>query len=202
MGRSENSRNRIFVKDNDTVKTVPFDETKAEDPSLIIYNALRVVAFGDTVYHIVSNGDQTDTIADYLSIGDVFENAVSSREFEPDAPNYTSRISGLLTNKGSEAFMGICRRDPSTGEAKYDTFTQDLQANGMGACIHTYESDGNPLPAFMGGPRISPLDKDVESTAHMYWDALDNENRIAVVVKSIDVQTGDTDFYIINRLES
>lgn len=132
----------------------------------------------------------------------LFENAVNSRTFEPDAPNFTSRISGLLTNKNQQAVLAICRRNPETGEAQHNTFTQNLDRNGVGNCIHTYQSDGNPLPAFKGEPYEVPLGQNAESTAQMFWDALDKENRIALVVKSIDTRDGAVDFCIINRLEA
>jgi IMP cyclohydrolase len=199
MGRSDNSRNRLLVQEGDMIKTVPFDKSKVEDPSLIIYNAMRVVTVASNTYHIVSNGDQTNTIVEYLEKGDSFEEAVRSRTYEPDAPNYTSRISGVVNAVDWTATMAIARRDPATGEPQHDSFAPNLTENGLGSCIHTYQGDGNPLPAFVGAPYVVPLGENAEDTAHIYWDKLNFENRIAIVVKSIAVESGETACFIINR---
>jgi hypothetical protein len=160
---------------------------------------LRTVEAGGVTYHIVSNGDQTDTIADFLEQDNNFENAVRSRTVEPDVPNYTSRISGLVASNDNQIHMAICRRNSQTSNAQYNFFSHKPQ-DGLGLCIHTYQSDGEPLPAFEGDAYSVPLLTDIRSTAHLYWGTLNKENRVALVAKSIDMQTDSTDFYIINRL--
>jgi hypothetical protein len=152
------------------------------------------------VYHIVSNGDQTDTIAKYLERGETFENAIRGRTYEPDAPNFTSRISAAIHADGQDSITSIIRRDPATGEPRHDFFKTPLVNGGLGMCIHTYHRDDDPLPPFHGAPYEVPLAEGVEDTARMYWDSLNPQNRIAIVVKSIDIRSEAIDYCIINRL--
>ncbi len=183
MGRSENSRNRLLVVKDDVVKTVPFDESKVKDPSLIIYNAMRRVGG----FHVVSNGDQTDTIAEYLENMHPasFRSALQTREFEPDAPNYTSRISGLMFMNDNYGDLSIIRRN-AEGKSAHSFYTPNLtEIKGVGLCVHTYANDGDPIPQFEGNPYPVPLKGSVEEIASAYWDVLNAQNRVALVVKRI-----------------
>lgn len=170
MGRSANSRNRIFVPTEDGIRTEAYDPTKLEDPSLIIYHPVRRV--GDTL--IVTNGDQTDTIRDYVLAGKSWEEALATREFEPDAPNYTPRISALLETDGSFR-MSILRRDAEDGSCRRDFFAYPPCEAGEGRFLSTYQGDGNPLPSFQGGPMAITMPEPEE-----VWAALDPENKIAL----------------------
>ncbi|OGK18032.1 hypothetical protein A3G67_04365 [Candidatus Roizmanbacteria bacterium RIFCSPLOWO2_12_FULL_40_12] len=197
MGRSENSRNRILVEQDNVVRTVPFDESKVEDPSLIIYNAL--VQVGDS--HIVSNGDQIDTIANGLSKQQTMEESLKSRTYESDEPNYTPRISGVVKLRETPEFtFGIIRREDSPEPIRqYFTFSKEIE-KGMGHCIHTYKEDGNPLPSFDSEPYIVPLGESANEIAKFYWNLLNKENRVGIVAKIVDLKTKKVDFTILNQL--
>ena len=198
MGRSEHSRNRLFTRNGETVKTIPFDQSKVDDPSLIIYNAMHRTARAGTTYDVVTNGSQTDDIAAALLGGQTFEAAVSHQVYEPDAPNYTPRISGVSTYNRDQALLSIVKRNSATGEPQPMVFTKSL-TSGIGWCIHTYEGDGHPLPSFSAAPYEVPLAGDIEAVSRTYWNALNHENRISLVVKSVDIRTGDTAYRIINK---
>ncbi|MBT3374262.1 MAG: inosine monophosphate cyclohydrolase [Lentisphaerae bacterium] len=184
MGRSPNSRNRKFASEGVTLSTEPFDASKVEDPSLIIYEAMLELP---GVY-LVSNGDQTRTLHDTLAAGGTFEGALATREREPDAPNYTPRISGMLDSRGDEpeVALNILKANPTDPE-QTDRYTVRPAAPpaGYGLCITTYMGDGSPLPPFVGDPLVMPLDGNAETVLATYWDALDDDNRISLAVKSI-----------------
>lgn len=200
MGRSENSRNRIFREAGEDVVIYPFDQSKVEDPSLIIYSPLRVL--GDKV--IVTNGDQTDTIYDFVKAGKSFKEALETREFEPDAPNWTPRISAMLTLGSGERpalsyEMSILKSMDDTGSncARY-TYSYRASA-GLGHFIHTYEHDGNPLPTFQGEPRRIEIPDDMDEFACDIWENLNQENKISLYVRYIDLITRETKSKLINK---
>ncbi len=199
MGRSENSRNRIFVAENGFVKTRAFDEKKVVDPSLIIYYPVRF----SVKSHIVSNGDQTDTIYQTLQRGGSFETALNTREFEPDAPNYTPRISGLvdLDSKNQAYQLSILKALPEHPEVCIrHYFNYKTAVPGVGHCLHTYRGDGNPLPSFEGEPYPVEISAEINRLADDYWDLLDRENRVSLLVKFIRVTDGETQIKIVNKL--
>ena len=195
MGRSENSRNRIFVEDGDGIRTQAFDESKMQDPSLIIYAPVRTIN-GTT---IVTNGDQTDTIYDYLAEGKTFEDALGSRTFEPDGPNYTPRISAVV--KGSGYQMSILKSaegNPDTVRRYFFDYPQELP--GFGHLIHTYESDGSPLPSFEGEPTLWEMVKEpFDDFSDHVWESLNSENKVSLFTRVIDIETGETRTRIYNR---
>ncbi len=179
MGRSENSRNRVFEANNDGVFTKPFDESKVKDPSLIIYRALGW-ADGNLV---VTNGDQTDTIIDYLNEGKSFEDALRTREFEPDDPNFTPRISAVVDLAGGTGYkMSILKSADAYGSACLRQFFEYPGIPGLGHFIHTYVTDGSPLPSFCGEPERVAVPDDAGTFARDIWDALDESNRISLFV--------------------
>ena len=188
MGRSENSRNRVFVKDGDTVRTAPFDESRVEDPSLIIYNCIR--KSGHT--HVVTNGDQTDTIMDAIKAGGTFESALNVRTFEPDAPNFTPRISGILTpgNAHTYALSILKSIDNNPHHLSRQFFSYTAPIRGIGHYISTYSGDGNPLPSFTGEPLQMPMFNNPEQTLDFYWDILNEDNRVSLLVKFVNAETG------------
>lgn len=195
MGRSENSRNRVFVETSDGIETKAFDESKMADPSLIIYHPVRT--FGRET--IVTNGDQTDTIRDFLAQGLSFEQALRTREFEPDGPNWTSRISGLMAPDGSYKLSILKAADPAGSACDRYTFEYAGLA-GAGHFISTYETDGSPLPAFHGEPRaVSFGDDTVAELARKVWAALNEDNKVSLFVRTVDLQSGETDTAIINK---
>jgi len=184
MGRSAHSRNRRLVLEGGTLRTVPVDESLVEDPSLIVYEAI----LERPGQQIVSNGDQTRTIHDALEAGGRFEDALASREREPDAPNYTPRISALLDLSGGEArlLLSILRASPADPErTDRTTFAPTPPPPGLGLCLTTYAGDGSPLPPFRGDPLPMPLAASAEETLERYWGALDADNRIALAVREI-----------------
>ena len=189
MGRSENSRNRIFVEDGQGIRTQAFDPAKMTDPSLVIYAPVRVL--GNKT--IVTNGDQTDTIYEGMDEQMTFEQTLRSRTFEPDAPNYTPRISGILhIEDGSFHFaMSILRSDNGRPDRclRY-TFAYEDPAPGEGRFIHTYQGDGDPLPSYEGEPRLVGIPDDLEEFAGRIWDSLDKDNKVALFVRFIDIATG------------
>ena len=198
MGRSVNSRNRIFVEDGEGIRTQAYDPSKLEDPSLIIYAPVRVQ--GNKT--IVTNGDQTDTVYEGMDRHLSFEQALRSREFEPDGPNYTPRISGILHLEGGryDYAMSILKSnngDPS-GCCRF-TFAYENPAAGEGHFIHTYMHDGNPLPSFEGEPKLVEIPDDMDSFADMLWESLDEENKVSLFVRYIDIETGACRSRIINK---
>lgn len=198
MGRSVNSRNRIFVTEGEGIRTEAFDPSKLVDPSLVIYAPVRVLG-NDT---IVTNGDQTDTVYEGLEKGLTFEQALRSREYEPDGPNYTPRISGLvhLENGSFDITMSILKSndgDPSCCN-RY-TFHYDKPAPGEGRFLHTYMHDGNPLPSFRGEPKKVALEGDIDSFADMLWESLNEENKVSLFVRYIDPETGKYETRIRNK---
>ena len=198
MGRSSNSRNRIFSVEGEGIRTEAFDPSKLEDPSLIIYAPVRVLG-NDT---IVTNGDQTDTIYDGLKDGLSFEQSLRSREFEPDAPNYTPRISGVMTVADGkyDYQMSILKSNNGNPDAcnRY-TFSYENPVNGEGHFIHTYMHDGNPLPSFEGEPKLVAIPDDMEEFANMLWTSLNEDNKVSLFVRYIDIATGKYETKIINK---
>lgn len=174
MGRSENSRNRVFVAEGEGLRTQAADPSAVVDPSLIIYSAVRT--FGDRT--IVTNGDQTDTIYDFLATGGTFEDALRTREYEPDAPNYTPRISCLMKGNGAHK-MSILKRE---GETCQRFFFEYAPVWGVGHYLHTYQGDGNPIPSFVGEPESVSLAGGAEEIGQGIWDALDADNKVALFV--------------------
>ncbi|WP_373231374.1 IMP cyclohydrolase [Cohnella sp.] len=202
MGRSENSRNRIFVmEENGAVKNEAYDESKLTDPSLIIYYPIKSL---DKV-HIVSNGDQTDTIFDKISIGGSFEEALRERTYEPDAPNFTPRISGIvdLNDTNHTYKLSILKslyNNPAVNVR--NIFSYDQAIPGVGHCITTYSRDGAPLPSFQGEPLIVPIFNSTEENLNYYWSLLNEDNRISILVKSINRESNQFNILIKNKLFS
>ena len=197
MGRSANSRNRVFTEKNGEIFTEPFDASKVEDPSLIIYAAVR--SFENKL--IVTNGNQTDTIYDGLAAGKSFSQALTSREFEPDAPNLTPRISGMLTFEGNDFTyeMSILKSGDAAGTfCNRYTFSYGASA-GLGHFIHTYVCDGNPIPTFQGEPERVAMDDDIDAFTTDLWNALDAENKISLYVRYTDLATGAVDSRMVNK---
>ena len=197
MGRSENSRNRVFTEKNGEVFTEPFDESKVQDPSLIIYAAVRSYEN----HLVVTNGNQTDTVIDGLKQGKNFTEALESREFEPDAPNYTPRISGMLTfGKGDFTYqMSILKSADAEGTAcnRYTFHFSPL--NGLGHFLHTYVCDGNPIPTFQGEPERMAVCNDIDEMTGRLWASLNEANRISLYVRYIDLETEKTENRLINK---
>ena len=198
MGRSENSRNRIFVEEGEGIRTQAFDPSKLVDPSLIIYAPVRVLG-NDT---IVTNGDQTDTIYEGLKEGLTFEQSLRSREFEPDGPNYTPRISGVMhiENGQYDYAMSILKSNNGNPQAcnRY-TFSYENCVAGEGHFIHTYQCDGNPLPSFEGEPKLMAIPNDIEEFAQMLWSSLNEENKVSLFVRYINIEDGTYETKIINK---
>lgn len=196
MGRSDNSRNRVFVHAGDTVRTAPFDESRVQDPSLIIYNCVRV--HGDT--HVVTNGDQTDTIMEALKHGNTFESALKTRTFEPDPPNFTPRISGILTPGGEPTYaLSVLKSiDNNPHHASRQFFNYTAPIPGLGHYVSTYVGDGDPLPSFAGEPIPMPIQDHVDDVVETYWDALNHDNRVSLMVKHLSTETGESSIRIVN----
>ncbi|MEE1258146.1 MAG: IMP cyclohydrolase [Lachnospiraceae bacterium] len=198
MGRSENSRNRVFVEDGEGIRTQAFDPSKLSDPSLIIYAPVRVL--GNKT--IVTNGDQTDTIYELMDKQMTFEQSLITREFEPDAPNYTPRISGVLyIENGTYNYdMSILKSNNGNPDAcnRY-TFAYSNPVAGEGHFIHTYKCDGNPLPSFEGEPKLVEIPDDMEEFANTVWNSLNGENKVSLFVRYIDIATGKYETKIINK---
>ncbi|MBQ7386191.1 MAG: IMP cyclohydrolase [Ruminococcus sp.] len=199
MGRSNNSRNRIFVENGDEVIIHPYDASKVEDPSLIIYSPIR--KFENNL--IVTNGDQTDPVYDGLKEGKTFSAALESREFEPDAPNFTPRISGMMTF-GEDDFtyqMSILKSADAEGTA-CNRFTYSYAAlKGLGHFIHTYVCDGAPIPTFQGEPERVQIGNDIDAFTNELWNALDADNKISLYVRTVDLKTGEIENRMINKFE-
>ena len=197
MGRSENSRNRVFEETEDGIRTKAFDESKMTDPSLIIYHPVRRMESGLT---IVTNGDQTDTIRDSLLAGHCYRHALNTRTFEPDGPNYTPRISGVVKPNGSYDLSILKSLDGDPACACRYFFEYEAPRAGVGHFIHTYERDGSPLPSFEGEPRrVAITAPDAETLAGDLWLALNEDNRVSLFVRYIDLETGDDETSIINK---
>lgn len=198
MGRSSNSRNRIFTLKGDTLYTEPFDASLVEDPSLIIYAAVRSI--GNSV--IVTNGDQTDTIYDGLKEGKSFSEALESREFEPDAPNWTPRISAVLQFGDRYSYqMSILKSIDAEGSdcARY-TYSYPAKP-GLGHFIHTYVTDGNPIPTFQGEPERISVPDSIDEFADSIWEGLNEDNKISLYVEYINLETGRSEYRLINKNE-
>ena len=199
MGRSTNIRNRIFVEDGEGIRTQAFDPSKLEDPSLIIYAPVRVLG----TKTIVTNGDQTDTIYELMDHQQTFEQALRTREFEPDGPNFTPRISGIMHIDGGKFnyAMSILKSNQGDPEScnRY-TFAYENPKAGEGRFIHTYMSDGNPLPSFEGEPELIGIDEnDIDAFAKMLWENLNEENKVSLFVRFIDIESGKYESRIVNK---
>lgn len=196
MGRSENSRNRIFVPTEDGIRTEAFDPSKMLDPSLIIYHPVRTL--GNTL--IVTNGDQTDTVFRLMQEGKTFQQALATRCFEPDGPNWTPRISGLLDYSGALCYqLSILKSADAEGSA-CSRFTYAYEAqDGVGHFIHTYEKDGSPIPSFAGEPVAVALGNDLDELANGLWAALNGDNKVSLYVYQRDLSTGAVENRIINK---
>ena len=198
MGRSENSRNIVFVEDGEGIRTQAFDPSKLSDPSLIIYAPVRVL--GDKT--IVTNGDQTDTVYDLMKQGKTFEESLRTREFEPDGPNYTPRISGLMTVSSGkyEYAMSILKsHNGNPDQCDRYTFSYDAPVAGEGHFIHTYMKDGNPLPSFEGEPTWVKISGNIDEFTDMIWNNLNQDNKVSLFVRYIDIATGEYETRIINK---
>jgi len=196
MGRSVNSRNRIFEKDGSFLRTKAFDESKLTDPSLIIYYPIK--NYGKK--HIVTNGDQTDTIFEYLQNSKTFEAALNTREYEPDPPNFTPRISGISNMDDMSYKLSILKTiDNNAEQGQKNFFSYDSFIKGIGHCITTYADNGNPLPSFKGEPYKVTLFNDISDTAEKFWGYLDVDNRVSLAVKFINCKTGESNIKIINK---
>ena len=196
MGRSENSRNRVFIPNGKEYVIHPFDASKVEDPSLIIYSPVRLC--GDAV--VVTNGDQTDTVVEFMEQGKSFEQALETRCFEPDAPNFTPRISAVLFPGADYTYkMSILKSADAEGSAcnRY-TFNYKALA-GVGHFIHTYNHDGNPIPTFTGEPERVSIPNDIDAFTEDIWNNLDENNKISLIVRYIDKESGACEDRMINK---
>mgnify|MGYP000007425339 CR=1 FL=1 len=200
MGRSENSRNRVFVTEGDGIRTEAFDPAKLSDPSLIIYSPVRVLGKST----IVTNGDQTDTIYDHLAAGKGFAKALRTRTFEPDSPNFTPRISGIVKVKdGAMKYkLSILKSDGGNADSVERFFFEyDQPVAGEGRFIHTYRCDGSPIPSFAGEPERVRLMGDIDTFTRMVWNSLNEDNKVSLFVRYIDLATGKTQDRIVNKYE-
>ncbi len=195
MGRSVNSRNRVFVETEDGIRTQAHDPSKMVDPSLIIYHPVRVLPQGT----IVTNGDQTDTIRDTMAAGEGYLPALMQREFEPDAPNYTPRISGVVFPEGNYMLSILKSFDGDPGCCVRNVFTYDAPKAGTGHFIHTYQNDGDPLPSFAGEPKLIAVDGDIESFTNKIWENLNEENKVSLYTRFIDLTDGSVETRIVNK---
>ncbi|MBQ6622470.1 MAG: IMP cyclohydrolase [Mogibacterium sp.] len=195
MGRSQNSRNRYFFEEGDNVVIAPHDLSKVEDPSLIIYYPVR--RNGDCL--IVTNGDQTDTVDEYLTKGLTFEDALRTRRFEPDAPNFTPRISGMVDLKTGDFKLSILKNIDGKGELCGRNFFEYAPIPGEGRFLHTYERNENPLPTFEGEPWRVAVEDDLDAFTQRIWNDLDEENKISLVTMQIDPADGAIERRILNR---
>lgn len=197
MGRSLNSRNRVFEAEGDNMRTKAFDPALLSDPSLVIYFPVRMWEKG----MIVTNGDQTDTIHEFLKAGKTFEDALRTRTFEPDPPIFTPRISGLLTCGGGEYTYKLSILKSTDGDDNYaqrQFFEYDAKP-GLGHFIHTYQGDGNPVPSFESEPTPVELSGDIDSFTEQVWNALNEDNKVSLFVRYIDLATGKTETRIVNK---
>lgn len=196
MGRSENSRNRVFTMEGDNMKTEAFDPAKLVDPSLIIYYPIRVL--NDVT--VVTNGDQTDTIFDFLKAGNSFEDALRTRTFEPDPDNFTPRISGMVNRQTGDYKLSILKsanNNPASTQRFFFEYNAPLA--GEGHFIHTYECDGNPIPSFSGEPKLVSIDGDIDSFTASLWDSLNADNKVSLFTRFIDLKTGKFETRIVNK---
>ena len=193
MGRSQNSRNRVFTETADGICTEAFDPSLLQDPSLIIYHPVRMV--GDVL--ICTNGDQTDTIAKAIMDGGTFEEALRTREFEPDGPNWTPRISGIVAEDGSYK-LSILKSADAEGTACVRQFFEYPPMPGVGHFIHTYVTDGNPIPTFQGEPERVDVSDDLDTYAGMLWTNLNSDNKVSLFVRYTDIETGEYEQLIVN----
>lgn len=197
MGRSENSRNRVFVEEGAGIRTQAFDPAKLSDPSLVIYAPVRVL--GEAT--IVTNGDQTDTVYDFLKEGKTFEEALRTRTFEPDGPNYTPRISGIVERRqGSFSYklsiLKSCGGDPDFAQRFFFEYTPKP---GLGHFIHTYKQDGDPIPSYEGEPTPVLIEGDIDAFTASLWENLNQDNKVSLFVRTIDLTTGGTETRIVNK---
>ena len=198
MGRSANSRNRVFVEDGEGIRTQAFDPSKMEDPSLIIYAPVRVL--GNKT--IVTNGDQTDTIYEGMDKQMTFEQSLRSREFEPDGPNYTPRISGIMHIENGHYNYAMSILKSNNGDPKSCcrfTYAYENPIDGEGRFIHTYMHDGNPLPSFEGEPKVGGITGDIDAFTKEVWESLNEENKVSLFVRFIDIETGKYETRIVNK---
>lgn len=198
MGRSENSRNRVFIQEGEGIRTQAFDPSKLTDPSLIIYAPVRVL--GNKT--IVTNGDQTDTIYEGMDKQQTFEQSLRIREFEPDGPNYTPRISGIMhVEDGRYNYaMSILKSNNGNPDAcnRY-TFAYENPVKGEGHFIHTYMEDGDPLPSFEGEPKLVEMEDDIETFTEKVWNSLNEDNKVSLFVRYIEIATGEYETRIVNK---
>lgn len=198
MGRSVNSRNRVFVEDGDGIRTEAYDPSKLEDPHLIIYAPVRVL--GDKT--IVTNGDQTDTVYELMSQGQTFEQSLRTREYEDDAPNFTPRISGIIekTENGFDYSMSILKSNNGDPDCRLRyTYSYTNPKAGEGRFIHTYMGDGNPLPSFEGEPKVISIPNDIEKFTEDLWNALNEDNKVSLFVRFINLENGEVKSKIVNK---
>lgn len=198
MGRSENSRNRVFIEDGEGIRTKAYDESKLKDPSLIIYAPVRVL--GNKT--IITNGDQTDTIYELMNQQQTFEQSLRTREFEPDDPNFTPRISGIIkTWDGNMNYvLSILKSaDGDSSSCQRFTFSYNAPINGIGHFIHTYKSDGNPLPSFEGEPKKVGTKDDIDEFTNMLWTSLNEDNKVSLFVRYINLEDGTYETRIVNK---
>ena len=198
MGRSANSRNRVFVEDGEGIRTQAFDPSKMEDPSLIIYAPVRVL--GNKT--IVTNGDKTDTIYEGMDKQMTFEQSLRSREFEPDGPNYTPRISGIMHIENGHYNYAMSILKSNNGDPKSCcrfTYAYENPIDGEGRFIHTYMHDGNPLPSFEGEPKVVGISGDIDAFTKEVWESLNEENKVSLFVRFIDIETGKYETRIVNK---
>jgi len=198
MGRSENSRNRIFIEDENGIKTKAFDESKLVDPSLIIYSPVRV--FENKT--IVTNGDQTDTVFDFMNAGETFEQALRTRTFEPDPPNFTPRISGIVEKcENNFSYKLSILKSNNGNENSVERFFYEYQEPvcGEGHFIHTYKCDGDPIPSFYGEPKTIALENDIDELTNTLWNSLNNDNKVSLFTRFINLENGEVQSRIINK---
>ena len=198
MGRSSNSRNRVFVEDGEGIRTQAFDPSKMEDPSLIIYAPVRVL--GNKT--IVTNGDQTDTIYEGMDKQMTFEQSLRSREFEPDGPNYTPRISGIMHIENGHYNYAMSILKSNNGDPKSCcrfTYAYENPVDGEGRFIHTYMHDGDPLPSFEGEPKVVGISGDIDAFTKEVWESLNEDNKVSLFVRFIDIETGKYETKIVNK---
>ena len=197
MGRSVNSRNRVFVEDGEGLRTRAFDPVKLSDPSLVIYAPVRVL--GNAT--VVTNGDQTDTVYDFMKEGKTFEEALCTRTFEPDAPNYTPRISGVVerTDGAFTYKLSILKSgdgDPDAPERFFFAYTPKA---GKGHFLHTYRCDGNPIPSFDGEPTPVKIEGDLDAFTRLVWESLNEDNKVSLFTRFINLETGEWESRIVNK---
>ena len=198
MGRSENSRNRVFIEEGEGIRTEAFDPSKLTDPHLIIYAPVRVL--GNKL--IVTNGDQTDTIYELMDKQYTFEQALRSREFEDDAPNYTPRISGILhfdDGKFNYAMSILKSANGNPDSCQRFTFSYNNPVAGEGHFIHTYMGDGNPLPSFEGEPKLVNIANDIDYYTNRLWESLNEDNKVSLFVRFVNLETEAVETRIVNK---